>query len=144
MIASRTNNTESLESEAKYMFAEWHKMKRKSLKLNQKELAEHLGISLWQVQIYERGDYFPQDFTYYKELFRTLEIDLKNRKTQKRFKSARKVAQINKFTGEVIKIHESAVHAAHRAKYKSEAIRDVCRGRRKTCGGFKWKYVEED
>ena len=50
------------------------------------------------------------------------------------------VAQIDKNTNEIICIFES-VAEAERAMHCNGHIKDVCKGKRKTTGGFKWKYV---
>lgn len=52
------------------------------------------------------------------------------------------VAQIDPETNEIIKIF-SSVAEAERATGNSKHIGSVCKGKRKTAKGFKWKYVAD-
>lgn len=56
----------------------------------------------------------------------------------------KKVAQIDKNTNAIIAIFESAKIASEKTGCDSSSITKVCRGTRKTCGGFKWTYFEEN
>lgn len=51
------------------------------------------------------------------------------------------VVQIDKDTNEIIHIFESAT-AAEKIIPTGKHINEVCKGKRKTAGGFKWEYVE--
>lgn len=51
------------------------------------------------------------------------------------------VCKIDKKTGEILKIYNS-VAEAERNEQTNRHIRAVCNGKRKTAGGFKWKYLE--
>lgn len=128
--------------EAKIIFAEWHKMKRKSLKLTRKELAEHLGVSYSQIEKYERGQYLPQDFYYYKELFNSLDAELKGRVRKKKFRPSLKVVQICKRTGETIKVWDSAIKAANHFGISQYTIRRACRTEGLGSCGYYWRYLE--
>ena len=44
--------------------------------------------------------------------------------------------------GKVIKVHHSQNHASRVTGIKQGNINKVCRGIRKTAGGFKWQYGE--
>lgn len=61
--------------------------------------------------------------------------------TQKQITN-RKVAKINMDTNEIIKIYDSIALAARENNCDSSGIAKVCREKRQTCGGFKWKYIE--
>lgn len=50
------------------------------------------------------------------------------------------VAKCDKNTNEILEIYPS-VAEAEKANGNSQHISDVCRGKRKTCQGFKWKYI---
>ena len=52
------------------------------------------------------------------------------------------VAQIDKNTDEIIKIFES-VATAEKECHCNKHIYQVCLGKRKTAGGFKWAYLED-
>lgn len=64
-----------------------------------------------------------------------------NGTTQKQITN-RKVAKINIETNEIIIIYDSIALASRENNCDSSAIAKVCRGKRQTCGGFKWKYIE--
>lgn len=53
----------------------------------------------------------------------------------------RKVLQLDKDTEEIIQIYNSASEAAKKLHCDSSSIQKVCRGKRKTCAGYKWKYI---
>ena len=55
----------------------------------------------------------------------------------------KKVAQINKNTNEIICIYESISEAARMLKLHNQLISQVCKGSRKTTGGYKWIYVND-
>jgi len=46
--------------------------------------------------------------------------------------------------GEIIKIFRSAQAASSEIKIDSSGIAKVCKGKRKTCGGFMWRYATEE
>lgn len=52
------------------------------------------------------------------------------------------VAQLDKQTEEIIKIYNSAKEASKELHCDSSSIQKVCRGQRKTCAGYKWKYIK--
>lgn len=54
----------------------------------------------------------------------------------------KKVAQIDKDTGEIIKIYESLAETGKYFRYQSN-IGHCCNGKLKTAYGYKWKYIEE-
>lgn len=64
-----------------------------------------------------------------------------NGTTQKQITN-RKVAKINIETNEIIIIYDSIALASRENNCDSSAIAKVCRGKRQTCGGFRWKYIE--
>ena len=57
--------------------------------------------------------------------------------------SSRKVNKIDKNTNEILNTYDTLAMAARENNCDSSAIAKVCRGIRKTCGGFKWAYYEE-
>ena len=52
----------------------------------------------------------------------------------------KKVAKIDKNTNEILQIYDS-IRDAERDNGNSNHISDVCKGKRKTCQGYKWEYV---
>lgn len=51
------------------------------------------------------------------------------------------VAQIDKGTGEVVNEYYSTREAARRTRLLQTSISACCRGKLKTTGGFRWKYI---
>ena len=58
-------------------------------------------------------------------------------------RARRKVAQIDLKTGQILRIFDG-VNQADRYCKGSKHISDVCEGRRKSCAGYGWKYIEDD
>lgn len=57
-------------------------------------------------------------------------------------KSKKAVARLDKDTGEILEIIPS-IAEANRKYDSSRHVGHVCQGKRKTAGGFKWRYVDE-
>lgn len=55
----------------------------------------------------------------------------------------KKIAQLDKETEEILNIFNSAKDAALFVNCRADSIRKVCIGQRKTCLGYKWKYLED-
>ena len=65
--------------------------------------------------------------------------DLWNRGKMER--NRRRVAQYTK-DGELIRVWDAAVNAARELNLCKQTIYECCWGSKKTCGGFKWGYIE--
>lgn len=50
------------------------------------------------------------------------------------------VAQIDPITGEILRVYPS-IREAERDNGNTRHIAEVCKGKRKTCKGYKWKYI---
>lgn len=57
-------------------------------------------------------------------------------------KSSRKVLQLDLVTKEVLNSFDSLQIAANHAKCDQSGIAKVCNGKRKSCGGYCWMYVD--
>lgn len=55
--------------------------------------------------------------------------------------SSRKVAKIDSISNEILATYDTIALAARENNCDSSAISKVCRGIRKQCGGFIWKYL---
>lgn len=55
--------------------------------------------------------------------------------------SSRKVAKIDSISNEILATYDTIALAARENNCDSSAISKVCRGVRKQCGGFIWKYL---
>ena len=56
--------------------------------------------------------------------------------------SSRKVAKIDLQSNQILEIYDTIALAARENNCDNSAISKVCRGLRNTCGGYKWKYIE--
>ena len=75
-------------------------------------------------------------------------ILLRNRITIKNtgaIRTSKKAAQLDKNSGEVIKIYESIQKAANGIDNPkmTQHISDVCHNKQKSAGGYRWKFVAE-
>ena len=55
--------------------------------------------------------------------------------------SLKSIQQLDKYTNEVLNTFETGASAAKYVGITRSMISDVCRGRRKTTGGYKWRYT---
>lgn len=55
--------------------------------------------------------------------------------------SSRKVAKIDLLSNEILTTYDTVALAARENNCDASAISKVCRGTRKKCGGFTWKYL---
>lgn len=81
------------------------------------------------------GFYWMYEYDYIKYGF---DINKYKHKT-----NAKPVAKIDKNTGEILKIYNSARQADKKDGYKYKGISKACVGYRKTYMGFVWKFVED-
>ena len=56
----------------------------------------------------------------------------------------KKVCQIALITGEVLNIYNSIAEAGKSLNIKKDNISSVCKNKRKSCGGYGWKYYDND
>lgn len=77
-------------------------------------------------------------FTHTEETKKKLS-DIRNKNKDKYNKS---VVQIDKTTDEIIDIFESASDVERKLGIDRSSIDKVCRGERKTAGGYKWKFYK--
>lgn len=71
----------------------------------------------------------------------TKEERIKNKQNLNKVVFGHPVAKIDKHTNEIIAVYET-IAAAERENPKAKShIGSVCKGKRKTAGGYKWKYL---
>ena len=58
--------------------------------------------------------------------------------------SSRKVAKIDINTLQIIKTYDTIALASRENNCDASGISKVCTGKRKSCGGFKWEYIDEN
>ena len=64
------------------------------------------------------------------------------RKDRGRGCSRKKVAKIDLRTNEILEVY-SSITEAEKINHPAYHIGDVCNGKRKSCGGFGWKFLED-
>lgn len=55
--------------------------------------------------------------------------------------NGKRVAMIDPYANKILKIYDSASEASRLNNLNHSKISRVCRGERKTTGGFLWKYI---
>ena len=79
-----------------------------------------------------------------KTIQRALElngVDEQTRKERGRDSFRKRVAKIDLNTNEILEVYTS-IREAEKANGQTRHIGDVCNGRRKSCKGFGWKFLE--
>ena len=66
------------------------------------------------------------------------EEDIKENQRKKKYKP---VAKIDPKTNQVLEIFASISEAEEKCPQTKGRIGSTCKGKQKTCGGFKWKYL---
>ena len=64
-----------------------------------------------------------------------------NIKENRRINRLKPIAKLDKNTGEVLEIFSSIAEAELKYPNTNKHISSVCKGKRKSCGGFGWKYL---
>ena len=59
----------------------------------------------------------------------------------RRLNSQKPVARLNKNTGEILEVFSSIKEAENKYPQTNKHIAAVCKGKRKSCGGYGWKYL---
>ena len=58
-------------------------------------------------------------------------------------KNSKKLCQLNMETNEIINIYNSIKEAAELLNLDRGSISKCCNGKRKSVGGFKWKFIKD-
>lgn len=56
--------------------------------------------------------------------------------------SSRKVAKVDLKTSQILDTYDTIALASRKNNCDASGISKVCNGKRKSCGGFKWKYID--
>lgn len=59
----------------------------------------------------------------------------------RRINSLKPIAKLDKNTGEILEVFSSIAEAELKYPNTNKHISSVCKGKRKSCGGFRWKYL---
>lgn len=73
---------------------------------------------------------------------RSYNVNFGGRTEKQKVKVSRPVVQ-HSLEGDILAVFPSCIQAARELKISSSGISECCRGKRKTLGGFKWKYEKE-
>ena len=88
------------------------------------------------------ADLFQHDRDTIKKILYKHNIEIMSSGDQAILNNSKAVAQLDPNTNEIIKTYPS-VREAERCVNANKHINDVCKGKRKTAGGYKWKYIED-
>ena len=64
-------------------------------------------------------------------------------KRNKELNSQKPVARLDKKTGKILEVFPSIKKAEEKYPQTNKHIAAVCKGKRKSCGGYGWKYLED-
>ena len=64
-----------------------------------------------------------------------------NIEENRRINSLKPIAKLDKNTGEILEVFSSIAEAELKYPNTNKHIPSVCKGKRKSCGGFGWKYL---
>lgn len=80
------------------------------------------------------------DFSSITKILENYNITKEARQQQNSLHNSKPVAKLDKDTLEILEVYES-IKEAERKNGNSRHIASCCKGLRKTCQGFKWKYL---
>lgn len=89
----------------------------------------------------ETSQHFGHDSETIRQILYKYNISILSGQEVNKQKFSLPVAKLNKKTGEIIEIYTS-VSEAERCNNCHTHIKDVCHGKRKSAGGFGWKFIE--
>ena len=110
---------------------------RKYLELPEQDICKfYLSHSLGETALY-----FGHDSDTIKKVLYKNNISIISGQERNKLNLSKAVAKLDKNTDEVLEIYPSVLEAERQNQCHSH-IKDVCHGKRKTAGGFKWKFIE--
>lgn len=92
--------------------------------------------------VLETAQEFNCDVTVIRRILYKNNIQVKSAQQLNKQNRSKAVAKIDRITNEVLEIFPSVIEAERQCD-PGRHISQVCKGKRKTAGGFIWKYVEE-
>lgn len=106
----------------------------KYLQLNEQEICEYYSTH----SLKQTTEHFNHDILTIKKVLLKNNITIKSAGESLR----KRVAKIDIKTNEILEIYDSQSEA-DRLNGNSHHIAEACNGKRKTCQGYKWKYIDE-
>lgn len=94
-----------------------------------------------QHSLAETATYFCHDKETIKSVLYKYNISIIPAQERNKLTLSKAVAKIDKNTNEILEVYPSVLEAERQNKCNSH-IKDVCHGKRKTAGGFKWSFIE--
>lgn len=85
--------------------------------------------------------FFNCDISVIKRILHKYNINILSSDEVLKLKCSRPVAKLDAKTEAILEVYPSIIDAERKNKCHSH-IKDVCHGKRKTAGGFKWKIIE--
>lgn len=110
----------------------------KYLELPEQEIC---AFYLKNKNVTETSKHFGHDFLTIRKILNKNNIQVLSTSDIMKEKYSKAVAKIDKITDEILEVYPSVMEAERKNKCNSH-IKDVCHGKRKTAGGFKWKFIE--
>lgn len=110
---------------------------RKYLELPEQDICKfYLSHSLG-----ETVSHFGHDSETIKRVLYKNNIPILSGQERNKLNLSKAVAKLDKNSGEILEIYPSVLEAERQNQCHSH-IKDVCHGKRKTAGGFRWMFVE--
>lgn len=90
----------------------------------------------------ETCEYYGHDFETIRKILYKYNIDVTSSQDINKERTSKAVAKLDIKTEEILEIYSSVSEAERQNPKCHSHIKDVCHGKRKTTGGYKWKFVE--
>lgn len=90
----------------------------------------------------ETCQYYGHDYDTIRKILYKYNIDIISAQDIIKNRNSKAVAKLNPQTEEIIDIYPSVTEAERQNPKCHSHIKDVCHGKRKTTGGYKWKFIE--
>lgn len=102
---------------------------------------EICNFYLTQKNLIKTAEHFGNDIKTIKKVLYKNNISINSPGETTKQQLSKPVAKLNKETGEIIEIYPSVIEANRKNPNCNKHIGTVCLGKRKTAGGYGWKYI---
>ena len=111
----------------------------KYLELPEKEICKYY---LNNHTLKETCEHYGHDYETIRKILYKYNIDIISTQDINKIRTSKAVAKLDIKTEEVLEIYSSISEAERQNPKCHSHIKDVCHGKRKTAGGYKWKFIE--